>query len=137
MRVFLALCGLAAASLTAVEAHAATLIESRVGEEVVALVSDPERRRVRIIGAGGIRLIDVAEAAVYLIEPNQMVQKVAVDQLPPVPEAPDGTMVEKLGPGPRVAGYPTTRFRVRVAGTVCSMVDANLGLGHTLAPAHG
>jgi hypothetical protein len=33
-----------------------------------------------------------------------------------------------LGPGPRVADYATTRFRLSVGGQTCSVIDANLSL---------
>ncbi len=129
------LCALALLAPAAIPATAATLVESRIGDELVTLISDPATGRVRITGAGGAKLVDLKTRTVYLTAPGVHAQKVAVGTLPPAPPTPLGTVVENIGRGPRVAGYPTTRFRLRVGATECSVIDANLGLATLLAPA--
>jgi hypothetical protein len=49
----------------------------------------------------------------------------------PADAAPPFTL-EKVGPGPRVADYPTTRFRLSASGRTCSIIDANLSLASPL-----
>ncbi|MDP6352622.1 MAG: hypothetical protein QF827_10375 [Alphaproteobacteria bacterium] len=129
------LCALALLAPTAIPATAATLVESMAGEEAVTVLSDPALGRVRIAGAGGVKLIDLKSRTVYLTAPGIQAQKVVIDSLPPAPPTPAGTVVENIGRGPRVAGYPTTRFRLRVGAIKCSVIDANLGLATVLAPA--
>ena len=129
------LCALALLWSAAIPAQAATLVESRIGDELVTVLSDRASERVRITGAGGAKLIDLKTRTVYLTAPGVRAQKVAVGTLPPAPPTPLGTVVENIGRGPLVAGYPTTRFRLRVGATECSVIDANLGLATLLAPA--
>ena len=116
-----------AVALAVPGARAATLVETSIAGQSVWVIDDPLTRRVLIASRGGNRLIDLATETVYLIAPDGATRKVDVGALPPVAAAP-AFEVEKIGPGPRVADYPTTRFRLSAAGATCSVIDANLGL---------
>lgn len=117
-------------------ARAAVLLEARVGTETVTLISDADAGRVRLTGPGGARLVDLASKTVYLLAPGAPPRMIRVGKLDSAGHAPPPHVaIEKVGVGPRVAGYPTTRFRLRVGATLCSVIDANLGLALKLAPA--
>lgn len=109
-------------------ALSATLIETAVGNVSVWLLDDPRNERVLIASRGGSKLIDLKSRVIYMIAPDGSAQMVRVDafrkaraEIPPFE-------IEKLGPGPRVADYATTRFRLSVGGQTCSVIDANLTL---------
>lgn len=123
---FLAVC-LFQGTLTAAS-HAATLIETSVGGVSVWLVDDPGRERVLIASRGGSKLIDLRNGVVYLIAPDGSAQKVDVTAFRGSRADSPPFEIEKLGPGPRVADYATTRFRLSVGGQTCSVIDANLSL---------
>ena len=112
--------------------HAATLVETSVGGVPVWLVDDPRHERVLIASRGGSKLIDLRSRTVYMIAPNGTAQKVHVDAFRKVNVEVPPFEIEKLGPGPRVADYATTRFRLSVGGQTCSVIDANLTLTEPL-----
>jgi hypothetical protein len=116
-------------------AQAATLVETAVGDLVIWVLDDPERNRVLIASRGGSRLIDLEARTVYLIAEDGTAQMVHTDALPDPAETAPTFMVEKLGPGPRVADHPTTRFMLRIGSRICSTIDANLNLATPLARA--
>jgi hypothetical protein len=118
-------------ALATPEARPATLVETSIGGQSVWVIDDPLTRRVLIASHAGNRLVDLATETVYLIAPDGASQKVAVGALPPV-AAVASFEIEKIGPGPRVADYPTTRFRLSAGGETCSVIDANLGLSKRL-----
>jgi len=108
--------------------QAATLVETSVGGVSVWLVDDPRNERVLIASHGGSKLIDLRSRIVYMIAPDGTAQKVHVDAFRKVRAEVPPFEIEKLGPGPRVAEYATTRFRLSVGGQTCSVIDANLSL---------
>jgi len=107
---------------------AATLVETSVGGVSVWLVDDPRNERVLIASRGGSKLIDLRSRIVYMIAPDGSAQKVHVDAFRTARAEVPPFEIEKLGPGPRVADYATTRFRLSVGGQTCSVIDANLSL---------
>lgn len=119
--------------LLALPAAAATVIEARIGDAPIRIVSDDGLRRVLVEGSAGRRLVDLAEGAVYVTVPDQPTRKVTMFGMPsPAGEVTDFTILQ-LGPGPRIAGYPTTRFRLMLGQTACTELYANLGLGMELS----
>lgn len=114
-------------------ADAAVLVETRVGKQDVRIVSDATLNRVRIEGPGGAQLVDLDSRTVYLFGPEGQTQKVRLAVTGAAAPAPD-FIVEKLGPGPRIAGHATMRFRVRAGDKVCAEIAANLLLGEKLGP---
>lgn len=124
---------LAAALATA--SAAATLVETSVGGVSVWLVDDPERERVLIASRGGSKLVDLKSGIVYLIAPDGSAQKVDVTAFRlKRPEVPPFE-IEKMGPGPRIADYATTRFQLIIGDQTCSVIDANLTLVEPLKQA--
>lgn len=123
----------AMAVLLAFPAGAATVIDARVGDAPIRIVSDESVRRVLVEGTGGRRLVDLAEGTVYVTVPEQPTRKIEMFGMP-MPEATvtDFTLMQ-MGPGPRIAGYPTTRFRLKLGQTTCTELYANLGLGMELS----
>ncbi|MDP6951857.1 MAG: hypothetical protein QGF53_03765 [Alphaproteobacteria bacterium] len=116
-------------------AQAATLVETAVGDLQIWVLDDPDSNRVLVASRGGSRLIDLESSTVYLIASDGRAQMVRTDALPdPADNAPT-YMVEKVGPGPRVADHPTTRFLLRIGAKICSTIDANLNLAVPLAGA--
>lgn len=116
-------------------AQAATLVETAVGDLAIWVLDDPERNRVLIASRGGSRLIDLETRTVYLIAEDGTAQMVRTDALPDPAEMAPTFMVEKMGPGPRIADHPTTRFMLRIGSRICSTIDANLNLATPLAGA--
>lgn len=114
-------------------ADAAVLVETRVGRHEVRIISDAALNRVRIEGPGGAQLVDLDSRTVYLFGPEGQTQKVRLGTARASARAPD-FIVEKLGPGPRIAGHATMRFRVRAGEKVCAEIAANLLLGEKLRP---
>jgi hypothetical protein len=114
-------------------ADAAVLVEARVGKQDIHIISDAALNRVRIEGPGGAQLVDLDSRTVYLFGPEGQTQKVRLAVTGAAAPAPD-FIVEKLGPGPRIAGHATMRFRVRAGDTVCAEIAANLLLGEKLGP---
>ncbi len=114
-------------------ADAAVLVETRVGRHEVRIISDAALNRVRIEGPGGAQLVDLDSRTVYLFGPEGQTQKVRLGTARAGARAPD-FIVEKLGPGPRIAGHATMRFRVRAGEKVCAEIAANLLLGEKLRP---
>ncbi len=109
-------------------AAAATLIETAVGNTSVWLVDDPLHERVLIASRGGSKLVDLRTRVIYMIAPDGSAQMVRVDAFRKARAEVPPFEIEKLGPGPRVADYATTRFRLSVGGQTCSVIDANLTL---------
>ena len=125
----------ALAALSVAPVSAATLVETSVGGVSVWLVDDPVRERVLIASRGGSKLIDLKSGMVYLIAPDGSAQKVDVTAFRKKrPEIPP-FQIEKLGPGPRIADYATTRFQLMVGEQTCSVIDANLTLVEPLKQA--
>lgn len=122
----------AIALLAAAAAPAATLVETEIAGQSVWVLDDPSRNRVLLAGRGGSRLIDLRSRTIYLIAPDGSAQRIDADALPE-PAAAPGFSIEKIGPGPRVAEYPTTRFRLSIGGNTCSIIDANLTLATVMA----
>lgn len=120
--------GLVSCGWLATQSHAATLVETSVGGMSVWLVDDPRQERVLIASRAGSKLIDLRDRVVYLIAPDGTAQKVHVDAFRAARVDAPPFEIEKLGPGPRVADYATTRFRLSVGGQTCSVIDANLSL---------
>lgn len=114
---------------------AAILIESTVGGEPVRLISDDKTRRVLIAVAGSARLVDLNERTIFYLHRNRHAEMVHLGDFTVDEQIPSGFAVEKLGPGPRIAGYATTRFHIRLGGEICSVIDANLGLGRQMSTA--
>ncbi len=113
----------------------ATLVETSVGGQSVWVLDDADRDRVLVASRAGNRLIDLDTRTVYMIAPDGTAQKIDAGALPdPADTAPPYTL-EKVGPGPRIAGYPTTRFRLSAGGRTCSIIDANLSLARPLSRA--
>ncbi len=108
--------------------QAATLVETSVGGVSVWLLDDPSNERVLIASRGGSKLIDLRSRIIYMIAPDGSAQKVRVDAFRKASADVPPFEIEKLGPGPRVAEYATTRFRLSVGGQTCSVIDANLSL---------
>lgn len=130
MRAF-CLAFMLALALVMPDARTATLVETSIAGESVWVIDDPLSKRVLVASRAGSRLIDLDTETVYLIAPNGTTQKVEVSALPAV-TATSSFEIEKVGPGPRIADYPTTRFRLSAEGRTCSLIDANLGLGEAL-----
>ena len=97
-------------------ADAAVLVEARVGKQDMHIINDAALNRVRIEGPGGAQLVDLDSRTVYLFGPEGQTQKVRLAVTGAAAPAPD-FIVEKLGPGPRIAGHATMRFRVRAGAT--------------------
>ena len=114
-------------------ADAATLVETMVGGESVWLVDDPRYDRVLVAGRAGTKLIDLRTSTIYLISPDGTEQKIDVAALPRNRAKPPQFEIEKMGPGPRIADYATTRFRLSVGARTCSMIDTNLSLSEPLS----
>jgi len=134
-RVVVWLAAVIAAAATPAPAAAATLVETRIGNETVRLVADQALGRVLIAGTGGGQLVDLASATVYLWTRQGGTQMVHAAGLARKAVAVPPFALEEVGPGPRILGRATTRFRLIVAGKLCSVIDANLGLAATLQPA--
>jgi hypothetical protein len=120
------------AALSFGTARAATLVETSVGGESVWLIDDPNNQRILVAGRAGSKLIDLRTGTIYLISPNGTAQKIDITALPDHMGPPPEFDIEKLGPGPRVADYATTRFRISIGGETCSTIDANLSLAEPL-----
>ena len=116
-------------------AQAATLVATAVGDLVIWVLDDPDSNRVLIASRGGSRLIDLETSTVYLIASNGTTQMVRTDALPDPAETAPIFVVEKIGPGGRIAEHPTTRFMLRIGNKICSTIDANLNLATPLAGA--
>ncbi len=132
MRLFLL--ALIAATACA-SAQAATLVETAVGDLAIWVVDDPDSNRVLIASRGGSRLIDLETSTIYLIADDGTAQMVRADALPDPADLAPPFAVEKVGPGPRIAEHPTTRFMLRIGSKICSTIDANLNLATPLAGA--
>lgn len=115
--------------------EAATLVETSIAGETVWLIDDPSRQRVLVAGRAGSKLIDLRTNTIYLISPNGTAQKIDIAALPMTTAKPPAFEIQKLGPGPRVADYATTRFRLRVSAQTCTTIDANLSLSEPLTGA--
>lgn len=138
MRLISLLFALAAFGPSAGSAVAAVLIESVVGDVPVRLISDDESGRVLIESALGGRLIDTTTDSIYEWAGG------GTPRLYRLPDRPAGGSHEKnapyftltkIGPGPRVAGYPTSEYHLSVGGQLCSVIHANLGLSLKLTTA--
>jgi hypothetical protein len=113
-------------------AEAATLIEAEIDGRPAWLIDDPTRARVLIAGDDGRQLVDLRTGTVYLIAADGSARKIRTKALPPV--AFDSPLqMERLGPGPKIARYPTTRYRLVAGETRCAVIDANHGLGTHLS----
>ncbi|MDP6951856.1 MAG: hypothetical protein QGF53_03760 [Alphaproteobacteria bacterium] len=113
-------------------AQAATLLEAEIDGQPAWVIDDPTRARVLISDENSRRLVDLRTGIVYLIARNGSAQKIRTKVLPPVTAEVPLQMV-RLGPGPRVARYPTTRYRLVAGQTRCAVIDTNHGLGTHLS----
>ncbi len=113
-------------------AEAATLLEAEIDGRPAWVVDDPTRARVLISAEDGRQLVDLRTGIVYLIAEDGSAQKIRTRALPPL-SAGVPLQMERLGPGPKIARYPTTRYRLLAGETRCAVIDANHGLGTHLS----
>ncbi len=118
----------------AASAVAAARVETRVGDTTVSLIADPESGLVALSSDIGIKLVDTVNGLIYLLDQGQPARVVDLKKLPE-PRIGGHVVVQKIGPGPRIAGFPTSRFRIWFDGQLCTTVDANLWLNRSLDPA--
>jgi len=115
-------------------AAAGILIEAGMGDRPVRIVGDPERGLVQIMTGEERRLVDLENATVYLFTDSQAPRKLVMSDLPAPPGRVEDFTILPMGPGPQIADYPSTQFRVFRGRTICADLYANLGLARTLAP---
>lgn len=113
-------------------AEAATLLEVKIDGRSAWVIEDPTRARVLIAGEDGRQLVDLRTGTVYLIASDGSARKIRTEALPPVARNLPLRM-KRLGPGPRIAQYPTIRYRIMVGETRCATIDTNHGLGTHLS----
>lgn len=114
--------------------RAAVLIDSVIGDVPVRLISDDKSGRVLIHSSLGGRLIDTKSGTIYEWAGAEVPRKMVVANLPPR-QNPTRSRLTKIGPGFRVAGYPTTEYHLSAGGQVCSVIHANLPLVTALGTA--
>ena len=111
--------GFATPLLAPPAAEAATLIQARIAERPARLVVDHDRRRVLVSTAGERRLVDLARGHVYVVDAGGDMRRFDAARLAP---SPDGYRLDPWGPGPVIAGYPTTYHVVMDGARICAEV---------------
>lgn len=102
--------------------HAATLIESNTARGTQKMWVEGTRARVENdAGMEGYILMDFSERQLLFVNDGEKTIVTMGGQLSdaPPPQV-DGARLTKVGPGPEIAGYETTHYRLEMEGKVCS-----------------
>ena len=97
----------------------ATLIQARIDDRPARVVVDRAQSRVLVSVAGERRLVDLGRGEVYLIGPDGAARRFRAERLEAIPAA---FRLDPWGPGPFVAGYPTTYHVVKAGERICAEV---------------
>lgn len=110
-------------------AGAATLVESKdASGRVQQVLVEGNFARMEAGPQGGYMVVDLEKQSMFAVDPNK---KMVVDmfaqppqppQMPPAQQAEAAKVEAKLvqvGPGPEIAGFPTTQYQITANGQVC------------------
>lgn len=116
------LLAMAALGLLSANLHAATLIESKTAEGMQRMWVEGTRARVQnAAGTEGYILIDFSKRELLFVNDREQTIVAMGSQLTdePPPEV-GGARLNEVGPGPEIAGFETTHYRLEMNGEVCS-----------------
>lgn len=123
-RLLLSTLLLLSSSLTA----AATLVEVKSSEGQTRIYTDGQRARMET-GKDGYMIVDNKAQSLFVVMPNeQRVMDMSQALQGPGPgasAAPIDIRFDKQGSGPRIAGYPTTRYNYSANGQSCGTLLAS------------
>lgn len=112
----------AALCLLSANLYAATLIESKTAEGMQRMWVEGARARVQNeAGMEGYILVDFSKRELLFVNDREQTIVAMGSQLSDkAPPEVDGASLTKVGPGPEVAGFQTTHYRLEMNGEVCS-----------------